>query len=215
MGWPLEVMGWAASVSTTPASSSPELCCAGTAHHMQHTSSPTTPSPSFSPPQVLPQADRVAIASELTEHALRCVRDQNGNHVIQASGRRGVVLFWRCLCAGAEEFVCSRAGLTKCETDLTFSPPHPLLPLQKCIECVQPSDPARAMIEVRDQLAYRCLPRCAFGHLPSGYSPLLHPFPPTPPPPTSADHCVPGAGPVHPHLWLPPGAARARVLLHR
>ena len=51
--------------------------------------------------QVLPQPDRVSICAELTEATLRCVRDQNGNHVVQ-----------------------------------------------KCIECVQPSDPARQMIEV-------------------------------------------------------------------
>lgn len=51
---------------------------------------------------MLPQEERASICGELTDHTLRCVRDQNGNHVVQ-----------------------------------------------KVIECVQPSEPARQMIEVR------------------------------------------------------------------
>ena len=66
--------------------------------------------------QVLPQAERAAICGELTEHTLRCVRDQNGNHVVQ-----------------------------------------------KCVECVQPSEPARAMIEVRAGGGPACCCCCGGG----------------------------------------------------
>ena len=47
--------------------------------------------------QVLPPEDRVSICTELTEHTLRCVRDQNGNHVVQVRGGCWVfVIFYIC-----------------------------------------------------------------------------------------------------------------------
>ena len=44
---------------------------------------PPTTLPNFLALQVLPQDERVSICAELTESTLRCVRDQNGNHVVQ------------------------------------------------------------------------------------------------------------------------------------
>jgi len=43
--------------------------------------------------QVLPQQERVSMCQELTEQTLRCVRDQNGNHVVQVGGA-GVQSAW-------------------------------------------------------------------------------------------------------------------------
>jgi hypothetical protein len=33
--------------------------------------------------EALPMERRIALVRELQDHAMRCVRDQNGNHVIQ------------------------------------------------------------------------------------------------------------------------------------
>jgi hypothetical protein len=141
--------------------------------------SATLPAPPPAP-QVLPQPERISICSELTEATLRCVRDQNGNHVVQ-----------------------------------------------KCIECVQPSEPARQMIEVgflvlvwacgvwqggRWQGGYPCC--TAEADVPSGAAPRTGTGAGDPlcliacgnlTPCLHADHRgqVPAA--VHPHLWLPPG----------
>lgn len=135
------------------------LGCNGRVHDQPaYAQGPPRPPPPASFPQVLPMDGRVSICQELTDHTLRCVRDQNGNHVVQA---RAGMSAPRLLQRARLNRIGSRGRIKRIST-LGWPGPCPCGPgsdplpaclsslhLQKCIECVQPSDPARAMIEVR------------------------------------------------------------------